>query len=329
MAVSVERVLQAVREQCPPRYALEGDRTGFQIGDARRRIERVLCTLDLTLEVAEEAAAKGVGLVVSHHAVMFRPLSHLRADHFKTRIVTTLIKHDVAVYVPHTAMDVVAEGMNDHLASSVGLVEPRFLEQSGSDERFLLRVADVGLREVLAERGVEDLDEVAGRLEGRVRAPDVGRVLRLLGKRGETPTLLPLEQAAVPRGIGRVGKLARPETTESLARRLKEQLGAPGVRLVTADPGRTLETVAVLGGDGRRFLSAAIRAGADALVTGDVDHHTALEAQARGIDLLDVGHWASERQVSELLVAGLTQRLEGLEVEVLASEVDTQPFRFV
>ncbi|MCA8921853.1 MAG: Nif3-like dinuclear metal center hexameric protein [Planctomycetes bacterium] len=329
MAVSVERVLQAVREQCPPRFALEGDATGFQLGDGSRQIERVLCTLDLTLEVAEEAVRRGAGLVISHHAVIFRPLRHLRADDFKARIVTALIKGDVAVYVPHTAMDVVAEGMNDHLARSVGLGDTRFLEQTGSDERFLLRVADPALEAPLGERGVENLEVVGGRLEGRVRAPDVGKVLRFLGKRGITPTLVPLAEAGAARGIGRIGRLARPEPVADLARRLKSTLGAPGVRVVTRDPQRPIERVAVLGGDGRRFLSAAIRAGADALVTGDVDHHTALEARARGLDVIDVGHWASERQVSALLVEGLRARLDGLEVEVLASEVDTQPFVFV
>ena len=54
--VSLERVLSAVRELCPPRFALDGDKTGLQVGRSDRKIRRVLMTLDLTLEVAEEAA---------------------------------------------------------------------------------------------------------------------------------------------------------------------------------------------------------------------------------------------------------------------------------
>ena len=103
MAVRCETVLQAVRDLCPPRFALDGDATGLQVGRTDREIEKVLCTLDLTLAVAEEARDLGAGLIVSHHAVIFRPLEHLRTDTFKGRILELLIKHDIAVYVPHTA----------------------------------------------------------------------------------------------------------------------------------------------------------------------------------------------------------------------------------
>ena len=48
---------------------------------------------------------------------------------------------------------------------------------------------------------------------------------------------------------------------------------------------------------------------------------------ARGLALLDVGHWASERQAALLLADGLRGRLPG--VEVLESRVETQPFRVV
>ena len=166
--VTVDRVLQALRELCPPRYALEGDKTGLQVGQGDRRIERVLATMDLTLAVAEEAVARGVGLVVSHHALIFRPLKDLRTDRFEGRILETLIKNEVAVYVPHTAMDVVAGGMNDHLAASVGLVDPVYLEETGRDGCALI-VAEAedpsGLLSRIHDAGVLDARRLAGRLE--------------------------------------------------------------------------------------------------------------------------------------------------------------------
>lgn len=334
MAVSAEQVLQAVRDLCPPRFALEGDATGLQVGRTDRQVEKVLCTLDLTLAVAEEARERGAGLVISHHAVIFRPLRHLRTDSFKGRILETLIKHDVAVYVPHTALDVVQEGMNDHLARSVGLSQTRFLKETGRDDCQLI-VSPPGddpaaLRELALEKGALRADLRAGRLEVVIPARRARGLLKTLEKTtGQPATALPLRSDAIPRGIGRIGKLAQPETLRGLATRLKTTLGAPGVRVVAEDLEATLETVAVLGGDGRRFMDDALFAGAGALVTGDVDHHTALEARAKGLALIDVGHWASERQVSALLADGLRARLVDEPVEVLTSEVDTQPFQFV
>lgn len=335
MAVHCETVLQAIRDLCPPRFAIEGDVTGLQVGTAARQVERVLCTLDLTLEVAREACARGAGLVVSHHAVVFRPLVDLRTDHFKGRILETLIKGDVTVYVPHTAMDVVEGGINDHLARTCGLEEVTLLEETGREELVLLighRTGDDdALKKALYHEGAREVEFAGELVEAVARRATSHRVARRMSwLQGGPPRIVPLASGALPRGIGRVGRLPAPEPLRAFAARLREAVGAPGVRVVAArGPDHPVEKVAVLGGDGRRFVAAALFQGADVLVTGDVDHHTALEARARGLSLVDLGHWGSERQVVDLLVAGLRERLEGQPVEVVASEVSTQPFLFV
>tara|TARA_R110002072_G_scaffold152009_1_gene301541 strand:- start:291 stop:1301 length:1011 start_codon:yes stop_codon:yes gene_type:complete len=332
--VSLERVLSAVRELCPPRFALEGDKTGLQVGRSDRKIRRVLTTLDLTLEVAEEARDKEVDLVVSHHAVIFRALRHLRTDDFKVRILELLLKHEIAVYVPHTAMDVVAGGGNDALAAAVGLSETRPLDRSGGDASVLLTLlpppdtaqAIAGLCE---ERGAS-VEREGERILATLDARRARSLAAAIEKRWSiTPHVLPLESHGTSRGIGRVGKLATPTSLLALAERLKSELEAPGVRLVAADPQAEVRKVAVLCGDGRSFLNAACFAGAQVYVTGDVDHHTALEARARGLALIDVGHWASERQVATLLCEGLRAKLAEEPVEILQSEVSTQPFLFL
>ncbi len=334
MAVKGEIVMQAIRELCPKRFAVERDVTGLQVGRTDREVERVLCTMDLTLEVAEEAVRRGAGIVISHHAVVFRPLKNMRTDSFKGRILETLIKNDVTVYVPHTAMDVVEGGMNDHLAASVGLKQTRFLEKTGSDDSLLLvskLPSDVdALRETLLERGALHVEEQGGRLEVLVSERRSASVTCALEKQvGTAPRAFPLRSDAVTRGIGRVGKLATPTPLMELAATLKTKLGLPGARVVAHADDVVVKTAAVLGGDGRSYVGKAIFAGADVLVTGDVDHHTALMARAKGMSLIDLGHWGSEVQVIELLVCGLREKLVDEEVEVVASEVDTNPFAFV
>ncbi|MCA9672421.1 MAG: Nif3-like dinuclear metal center hexameric protein [Myxococcales bacterium] len=268
MPISCQHVLSCLRDFAPPRLALDRDPTGLQVGTADKKIARVLTTLDLTLEVAEEARDLGAGLIISHHAVIYRPLKDLRTDRIRGRILETLIKHDIAVYVPHTALDITEGGLNDHLAQVVGI-----------------EAADV----------LEETDRTA----------------------------------EPPRGIGRIGRLAAPVALRALAARVKERLGAPGVRLTAPDLDADVHKIAVLCGDGRRYIDAAIFRGADALVTGDIDHHSALDARARGLALVDVGHWASERAAGEILANALRERLEGRDVEIVASQRSTQPFTFV
>lgn len=100
--------------------------------------------------------------------------------------------------------------------------------------------------------------------------------------------------------IGRVGTTS--QSLDGLAARVRESLGA-AVRV--ADPGRLqpLSLVAVVPGSGAGFIEAALAAGADALVTGDVSHHRAQQAKALGLAVIDAGHVPTERP-------GLTRLVE-------------------
>jgi len=337
MSVRCAKVVQALQDLFPPRFAVEGDATGLQVGSLDQDVGRVLCALDLTLAVAEEARDLQADLVVSHHAVIYRPLAELRTDRARGRILATLIQAGVAGAVPHTAFDVADGGLNDHLAEVVGLEATSFLEETGRDE-LTLQLGRVpgdldAVERALLFEGASAVSVVGERLEVTAPAPVADEVARRLEFfHGEAPRVIALAAGARRRGIGRIGRLKRPETVGQLAARLKGALGAPGVRVSAPDPDAALETVAVLGGDGRHYVQRAIRAGAEALVTGDVDHHTALEARANGLALIDVGHWASERRAGPLLAELLADRLDaqGVQgVEVRASEVDTNPFAFV
>jgi dinuclear metal center YbgI/SA1388 family protein len=334
MSVSCQSILQALREFAPPRFALDRDPTGLQVGTADKQVDKVLCCLDLTLAVAEEARALGAGLVVSHHAVIFRPLKTLRTDQVRGKILEILIKHDIAVYVPHTALDVTVGGLNDRLAEAVGLVDPTFLDQTGAEGSARIELA--GLTPEARARASELLSKAGScwpSADGVVAAVPARRAANLAARLerelGVTVHHAGLDSGASTRGIGRIGALPEPESARALGARLKAKLGAPFARVAAADVDAPLSKVAVLCGDGRSFLDAATFAGADALVSGDIDHHTALEGKARGLALIDLGHWATERDAGAILADALRARLEGKAVSFHESQVAAQPFTLV
>ena len=334
MTVSCARVIEAIEAFCPPDLALERDPTGLQVGAPGRAVRRVLCTLDLTLEVAEEAKARGCDMIVAHHAVVFRPLEALRTDTPRGRLLAALLRDDVCVYVPHTALDVAPGGGNDALARVVGLVAPRPLEGTRERPQVLVlarRASDTDAQERASFGAgaltVEHTSDLSWSVVPAARGQDVAAREALLT--GQRAHVVPLASPGERFGIGRVGDLEPARTTRALATHLRDALGAPAVRVAARDPDRVVRRAAVLVGDGRRYVQAAHRAGAEALVTGDVDHHTALEALALGVDLIDVGHWAGERCVIDLLAEGLRTQLAGEPVEVLASRVSTQPFTYL
>lgn len=159
-----------------------------------------------------------------------------------------------------------------------------------------------------------------------------------LGLRQVAP-LLPLADPATAGGgdlgSGRFGVLPQPATPERLAAAAAAAAGTAEVRLavpefsgVPADAG--LVKIAIACGSGGSFLSAAAAKGCDALITGEATFHTCLEAQARGIVLLLVGHFASERFAMDYMAGVLADRLKatGLNgVDVFASRSEANPLR--
>ncbi len=129
------------------------------------------------------------------------------------------------------------------------------------------------------------------------------------------------------RGHGRIGQLDQPSTLDELCARLKERLSIASLKLV-GDRSRLVNTVAVAAGSGKSFISCAAERGADVLVTGDIGHHDALDAQDAGIALIDVGHYNSE----VIAMGPLTERLRGRLVatghkaEVFLASAGQDPF---
>lgn len=101
--------------------------------------------------------------------------------------------------------------------------------------------------------------------------------------------------------IGRIGTLDGALDAHGLGRLVGERLEVP-CRI--ADAGRPIHTVAVVPGSGGSFVEQAA-AVADALVTGDVNHHRAVAAVDAGLSIIDAGHPATERAGIRALYAAV------------------------
>ncbi len=120
--------------------------------------------------------------------------------------------------------------------------------------------------------------------------------------------IVPLTNTGTAHGLGRIGTLAETITGGELLARTKAALRFDAVRMV-GDANKPVRTVAVGGGACAFLLPDALRLGADALITSDVRHHEFVDAEARGILLLDAGHAQTEtpgiRRLSERLADAL------------------------
>ena len=94
-------------------------------------------------------------------------------------------------------------------------------------------------------------------------------------------------------GFGRVGILENEMTLKTYAECVKTSLKLGEVK-VYGDLTRKVQRVAVCTGSGKSFVDEAIAAGADVYVTGDIDHHTGIDTLAKGMAIIDAGHYGTE-----------------------------------
>ncbi len=143
----------------------------------------------------------------------------------------------------------------------------------------------------------------------------------------------PLEQAeGFPKGygLGRVGDLPKAARLWEVAARLKRSLGIEAVRVI-GDADKAVKRVAVCGGSGADLADAALHAGADLYVTGDVKYHDALKALEMGLSVLDVGHFGSELPAVDALANILRKAFmkKGFKVDVETSSVQLEPWTYL
>lgn len=106
-------LIERYEAYCPQDLSMEGDVRGLQIGSLDKEIQKVMVALDVREQTVVEAIEQGVDLLIVKHAPIFRPIKDLVADRVQNQIYIDLIKHDIAVYVSHTNIDIVDDGLND------------------------------------------------------------------------------------------------------------------------------------------------------------------------------------------------------------------------
>ena len=220
--MTVRELYAALAAHYPDTLSEEWDNDGLMCSaDPDREVFRVLCALDVTEDAVSEAIRVQADVILSHHPLLFHPLSAVTPDAPSARLVIRLLAAGISVLSFHTRADAAEGGVNDLLCLALGIASP---------EPF-----------------------------------------------GE--------------GLGRIGTVKRTDAAE-LAAHVKATLNTPLV--LFGDAKHPITRVAVVGGSGKSEISAAVAAGADALLSGRLSYETLNEAQAMGITLLEAGHFYTE-----------------------------------
>ena len=135
-------------------------------------------------------------------------------------------------------------------------------------------------------------------------------------------------------GCGRVGEIElnsgkglADQVQKELASRCNLPENGPAVQIKLVDNGRMVKRLAVISGAGGSLFEEAIAVGADCLLTGEANHHHAIDAKRLGLSLIAAGHYATEFPVTAAVAEKLRAALP--ELEVLVSEANKDPYTYL
>ena len=133
-------VLKFIETIAPKDLKMDWDNVGLLCGRGDKAVKTVLVALDPFTHVCEEAANMGADLLVTHHPLIFQPVSSITPETTVGCAIMKLMGSDITAINAHTNLDCAAGGVNDTLAEILGL---QGIQKIDADPDGLLRQGEV------------------------------------------------------------------------------------------------------------------------------------------------------------------------------------------
>ena len=160
----VKDIYDYLNEIAPFDTAEEWDNCGLLIGSYKREVKKIYIALDVTSSVIEEAISFGADLVITHHPLIFAPVSKVLSD----SLVYKAVASGMSFIASHTCLDKADGGVNHCLAEAVGI---KNLKTSANDE--FLKYGEIEL--CTAEEFAKKIKSALG---GKVSFTDSGKTIK-------------------------------------------------------------------------------------------------------------------------------------------------------
>jgi len=137
-------VLDLLEKIAPLQLAEPWDNPGLQTGSFSQEIDTIFMALDPTMKALLSAAERHAQLLLTHHPLIFTPLSQIDIDVYPGNVLVEAAGCGISVISAHTNLDAAAGGINDIMAELLGLHDVEVLSEiSGSDNTGLGRIGDL------------------------------------------------------------------------------------------------------------------------------------------------------------------------------------------
>lgn len=120
MSYKVNDAIKVLEELFPLENAMEYDNPGLLTGSRDQDLNGIFLTLDCTSDPVKIAKEKGLNMIIAHHPLIFGGIDNVCFDNSTGRILSGLIKNDIALYACHTQLDCTEEFGNLAICDAIG-----------------------------------------------------------------------------------------------------------------------------------------------------------------------------------------------------------------
>lgn len=113
---TVKDIYNFIDSFAPFNTQAEWDNSGLLVGNENSVVNKIVFALDVTSDVIEQAKIVGADLIVTHHPVIFKPVSNILKD----SLIYEIIKNNMSIICAHTNYDKAIDGVNDILCYTIG-----------------------------------------------------------------------------------------------------------------------------------------------------------------------------------------------------------------
>lgn len=354
-------IIAILEQLAPVKYASDWDNVGLLAGREEKEVKKIMIALDASEQVVNQAIQSKADMLITHHPMIFSPMKKITSNHFIGKRLIRLIQQDISYYAMHTNFDmaVMAEAAAKKLElQNTRILSPEYEEElykivvfvpEGSQEKVRMAMTREGagfignyssctfnLSGIGTYMPLPGTNPYIGSANGLTMTNET-RIETIVDKARKKQVIdamikaHPYEEVAYDiypllnkhnvRGIGRFGYLNQDTSLNILAMQVKLAFGLPYVQ-VSGDLERVMAAIAIVPGSGKGYIKEAIKAGADVLITGDMNHHAALDAMEQGLAIIDATHFGTEHLMAEYVKEYLNQYLHKITWNLNEEDLD-------
>ncbi len=167
-------IIQILNEIAPFSLAEDWDNSGLQVGSLSMEIKKILIALNPTLISVKRAVERESQLLLTHHPLIFKPVSCVNTDTYPGDVIGESIRNNISIIAMHTNLDAAKTGINRILAEMFELDNIEVLQPVKNPENDDSGIGRVG--NLKSPKRLSEVSDMVKRILGLT-------TIRIMGKR--------------------------------------------------------------------------------------------------------------------------------------------------